>query len=91
MAANPVAREPVLSSVVAAVLMFLAARYGLDLSPEQAASAAGVLIGVLAPFVRQLVTPAAPSPPQTLLPLLTADGCADRGRHERPPHDRVTR
>lgn len=66
MAANPVASEPVLTGAIAAVLTFLAARYGLDLSAEQAAGAAGLLITVLAPFVRQLVRPTVKDEPVTL-------------------------
>jgi hypothetical protein len=84
-AANPIAREPVISSVVAGALMFLAARYGLELSPEQAASAVGLLWGVLAPFVRQLVTPAPPPPTPELLPLIEHEGWVECGRHERTP------
>jgi hypothetical protein len=57
MAANPVEREPVVTGALAAVIVYFAGRYGLDLSPEQAAGAAGLVLTAVAPFIRQLVRP----------------------------------
>jgi len=56
---NPVAKEPVLVQVLAAGLVWAAARYGLHLSAEVALQIAGGAGVVLAPFVRQLVRPTA--------------------------------
>lgn len=69
---NPVSREPVLTQALAAVLVWLAARYGLNLSEQEAFQLAGAAVVVLAPFVRQLVTPTAkdapPSAPTVYVP-----------------------
>ncbi len=56
---NPVAREPVVVGVLAAVLTWVGARYGVRVDPQQASEAAGVVLLVAAPFVRQLVRPVA--------------------------------
>jgi len=57
MATNPVASEPVATGALATVLVYFAGRYGLALSPDQAAGAAGFVFTVLVPYVRQLVRP----------------------------------
>lgn len=59
MTRNPIAREPVLTQLVFGVLTWAITRYGLDVSEAQALEIAGVAVVVLAPFVRQLVTPSA--------------------------------
>jgi len=63
MPANPIEREPVLVAALAAILTFLAGRYGLELTGEQAAGAAAMTLSLLAPFARQLVSPTTPPPP----------------------------
>jgi hypothetical protein len=65
MAANPVAAEPVAVGALATVLVYFAGRYGLALSPEQAAGAAGFVLTVVVPFVRQLVRPTSKETPLT--------------------------
>jgi hypothetical protein len=56
---NPIAKEPVLIQALAAIVVWAATRYGLHIDDEQALKIAGGAFVVLAPFVRQLVTPAA--------------------------------
>jgi hypothetical protein len=64
---NPVEREPVITTAIAALLTFLAGRYGLELSAEHAAAAAGMVLTFLAPFARQLVRPTGSSVEPTVL------------------------
>jgi hypothetical protein len=52
-----VGKEPVLIQALAAIVVWLATRYGLHISDEQALQVAGGAFVVLAPFVRQLVVP----------------------------------
>ena len=54
---NPIAKEPVAVQVLAGAVVWLAARYGLSLPNEVALQIAGGAVVVLAPFVRQLVSP----------------------------------
>jgi len=63
MVANPVAREPVMVAALAAAITWLAAYFGLGLTPAEAAAAAGFVLASVVPFVRQLVRPTA-SPPE---------------------------
>ena len=56
---NPVAREPILTTVVAALIAWAAARYGFKVSPDQAAALAGAVLVVAGPYARQLVRPVA--------------------------------
>jgi hypothetical protein len=71
MTANPIEREPVMTTAVAAILTFLATRYGLEVTPEQAAGAAGLVLSFLAPFARQLVRPTVTSVEQAAAEHLT--------------------
>jgi hypothetical protein len=64
MAANPVAREPVMVAALAAAITWLAAYLGLGLTPAEAAAAAGFVLASVVPFVRQLVRPTAAPPPE---------------------------
>jgi len=54
---NPIAKEPVAVQVLAGAVVWLATRYGLSLPNEVALQIAGGAVVVLAPFVRQLVSP----------------------------------
>ena len=56
-----VGKEPVIIQLLAGAIAYLAAKYvpGLNLSDEQAFGAAATIWVLLAPFVRQLVTPTA--------------------------------
>lgn len=54
---NPIAKEPVLTAYLAAVVAWLVAKLGFDLTAEQASAIAGAVLTVLVPFVRQLVWP----------------------------------
>ncbi len=68
---NPVASEPVLVQALATLVVWAATRYGLHVSDEQALQIAGGAFIVLAPFVRQLVTPTVKQP--QLEPLLAVE------------------
>src|SRR6266542_644910 len=68
---NPVASEPVLVQALATLVVWAATRYGLHVSDEQALQVAGGAFIVLAPFVRQLVTPTVKQP--QLEPLLAVE------------------
>jgi len=68
MAANPVAREPVLVAALAAAITWLAAYFGLGLTPAEAAAAAGFVLASVVPFVRQLVRPTTPPPADSTAP-----------------------
>jgi hypothetical protein len=59
MKANLIGREPVIVQALATIVVWAATRYGLQISDEQALQIAGVSFVILAPFVRQLVTPTA--------------------------------
>jgi hypothetical protein len=85
MAANPIEREPVVTAALAAALTWLAAYFGLQLEPEQAAATAAFVLFTLVPFVRQLVRPTGtpPQPPPTAEPAPPADGMVVTWR--RPP------
>jgi hypothetical protein len=63
MVANPVAREPVVVAALAAAVTWLAAYFGLGLTPAEAAAVAGFVLASVVPFVRQLVRPTTPPPP----------------------------
>ncbi len=65
---NPVASEPVLVQALATLVVWAATRYGLHISDEQALQIAGGAFIVLAPFVRQLVTPTVKQPQLEPLP-----------------------
>jgi hypothetical protein len=54
-----VGKEPVIIQALAAIVVWVATRYGLNISDEQALQIAGGAFLVLSPFVRQLVTPTA--------------------------------
>ena len=66
---NPIAYNPVLTKDAATIIIWLAAKYGFNLSVEEATAIAGVFFTGAAFFVRQLVRPVAKDP--TLLPLIT--------------------
>ena len=56
---NPIAREPVLIATLASIISWLAAKYAIKVSPEQASEIAGVVLLIAGGFARQLVTPTA--------------------------------
>jgi hypothetical protein len=84
MSVNPISHEPVVVQTGATVVAWLAARYGLKLSDEQATIVAGAVVVVLAPFVRQLVRPTVKDP--MLLPLIE-DGSEGEERTFPPEPD----
>ncbi len=59
---NPIAREPVLIAALASVVTWLLAKYGINLSPQQASEISGVVLAVTVGFARQAVTPTAKTP-----------------------------
>ncbi len=61
---NVIAREPVLIAALASVVTWLLAKYGINLSPQQASEISGVVLAVTVGFARQAVTPTAKAPPQ---------------------------
>ena len=56
---NPIAHEPVLTAVVAAVVAWAAARYGFKITPDQSTEIAAVVLALVSPYARQLVRPVA--------------------------------
>lgn len=70
---NPVSTEPVLLSLVATAVAWIAARYGLKVTPDQATIVAGIVAGVVSPFVRQLVRPLAKDHPVADVPSTEPD------------------
>lgn len=56
---NVIGKEPVIVQMLATLVVWAATRYGLHVSDEQALQIAGGAFVVLAPFVRQLVSPVA--------------------------------
>lgn len=60
---NLAGNEPVVVGALTTIMVWLAARYGIQLSAEQASAAAAVVLVVLTPLVRGRVTPTAKTPP----------------------------
>jgi len=60
---NPVSNEPVLLAAVASVVVWVAARRGLDLTADQASVVAGIVLTLGGVFARQLVRPIAKDAP----------------------------
>jgi hypothetical protein len=56
---NPVSYEPVVLQLVATIIVYLGAKFSMEMTDAQAAMAAGAVLTILTPFVRQLVTPQA--------------------------------
>lgn len=85
---NPVAREPVAVIVLAAIITWALAHYGVDIDPAKASGAAGVVLLVGGAFARQLVRPVAKDDDPVSAPVLdqvVREVIARVGQAEVPP------
>lgn len=62
--AKAVKNEPVISAAAVTAIVSLLAAFGLDLTAEQVAALATVILTILVPLVRHFVTPTAKQLPQ---------------------------
>ena len=56
---NPIAKEPVAVAGLAAIITWVAAKYGAKVDPQLASEAAGIVLVIASGFARQLVRPVA--------------------------------
>ncbi len=51
-----ISKEPVAVGAVTSIIMWITARYGIRLTGDQAAAVAGLVLVMVTPFIRRLVT-----------------------------------